>query len=114
LVSLLNLHGKDEKIKINETKFYEKIVRLPYISNTHFKLFQDINIENVSSIVEDLTTDFRKIYLPIVSELSNLIQFDPESKSFIITNTKASRRYFAENINFEVIKCMHLVLKHCN
>jgi hypothetical protein len=81
------------------------------MSNTYFKLFDDINIE---AIVEDLVDEFREIYLPIIQEtMNNFIQFDEATGYFIITNTKQSRRFFAENLNFEVIKCMHLVLKHC-
>jgi hypothetical protein len=99
-------------VKINEKSFYEKIVKLPYMSNSYFKLFQDINYEY---IVEDLLVDFRTIYLPIISEFkNNFIYFDKESENFVITNTRDSRRFFAENLNYEVIKCMHLILKHCN
>jgi hypothetical protein len=108
----LNLHGKAELITVNERTFYEKIVRLPYMSNTYFKLFEQINTED---IVEDLVDEFREIYLPIINEQikDNFITFDKTTGNFIITNTKQSRRFFAENLNYEILKCMHLVLKHC-
>ncbi len=114
LSALLNITDNFESIEVSELEFYKKIVKLPYINNSYFKLFEEINIDE---IVEDLIDDFRNIYLPVIKEMNekqeDFIKFNPERNIFIVENTYKSRRFFAENLNFEIIKCMHQVLKHC-
>ena len=112
----MNISGNNQRIEVSETDFYKKIIRIPYLNTSYFKLFEEINIDH---IVEDLRDDFRDIYLPVVKGLEeefkvDFITFDPISKIFTIENTYKSRRFYAENLNFEIIKCMHQVLKHCS
>ena len=111
----MNINSTNETVEVSEFDFYKMIVKIPYMHNSYFKLFENINIDD---IVEDLVDDFRTIYLPVISEMNeerkvDYIKFDSEKNIFSINNTYKSRRFFAENLNFEIIKCMHQVLKHC-
>ncbi len=111
----MNLNSSKETVEVTEFEFYKLIVKLPYMHNSYFKLFQNINVDN---IVEDLVDDFRTIYLPIISQMNeelkvDYVKFDTDKNIFIINNSYKSRRFFADNLNFEIIKCMHQVLKNC-
>ncbi len=113
--ALLNINSETPTIEINEFEFYKKIVKIPFMSNSYFKLFEEINVDD---IVEDLVEDFRNIYLPVIDELNDefkvdYIKFDSVRNLFIIKNDYKSRKFLAENLNLEIIKCMHHILKRC-
>jgi hypothetical protein len=115
LSALLNIKSEAPILEINESDFYKKIVKIPFMGNSYFKLFEEINVDD---IVEDLVQDFRNIYIPVIEELNeefkvDYIKFDNERNIFIIKNDYKSRKFFAENLNLEIIKCMHHILKRC-
>ena len=99
---------KDETL-IPESDFYKKILKIPFIRKSYFKLLND-KTSNLD--VEEFLPDMKEMYEPILAEMSKDANFNDaitlNSNTFKIKNNENSRKYFADNMPSEVLKNMSL------
>lgn len=109
--ALLHLNEGNSPIIVNEKDFYDKIIKIPFIKGSYFKLFDDKMIE---FDVEELIDEFRELYLPSMEDIPNkYIKFlrneSEEFGKFVIENSKEAKMFLIDNLPKEVIREMSLI-----
>lgn len=102
-----------QETRISELKFYNKIVKIPFVKKSYFKLLND---KYIDLGVQDILPDIKQMYEPIFREMKDDKNFDDfikeENGEIIIKNNEKSRAYFANNLPDAVLRNMTLV-KYC-
>lgn len=91
--------GSNEYI-VSEKTFYDKIVKIPFIKGSFFKIFDD---KDVNFDIDDLIDEFREIYLPLIEQI-NYIQFNKENSTFTIKSDIKAKKFFLDNLNLQIYR----------
>jgi hypothetical protein len=106
--ALLNWAENGEEYAIvSENSFYEKIMEIPVVKDSYFKIFDD---KVIKFDVRDLIDEFRDIYLPIIEEFKtdqsfeNFINFNHDNSTFLIKNSTVSKDFFLNKLCISISK----------
>jgi hypothetical protein len=111
--SLFNLEeGTANEFTVSENDFYDVIIKIPFISGSYFKIFDDkiINFD-----INDIIDEFREMYLPVIDELAkrpdweDFIKFDQQNGNFVIKNNINSKKFFLDNLNLQIYREMSAI-----
>jgi hypothetical protein len=107
VAALFNIGDNKDNYEVPEEKFYDTIVKLPFIQGSYFKIFDDkiINFD-----LTELIEEFREIYLPVLKDLTksveweNFITFNQNNKTFNILNNLKAKKFFLDNLNLQIYR----------